>query len=81
MEQLLGEIIVGVLALAGSLIGNYFSNRKSQALIEYRLDQLENKVTQNNDLIDRVSKVETAQAVQEDQIKSAHKRIDGLEKK
>ena len=32
-------IIVAVLALAGSLAGTYFANRKSAALIAYRLEE------------------------------------------
>lgn len=38
------EIIIAALALAGTLAGSYFSNRKNNALIEYRLQQVERKV-------------------------------------
>lgn len=37
------SIIIGVLSLAGTLAGAYFANRKSSALIAYRLEQLEKK--------------------------------------
>lgn len=37
-------IVVAVLSLAGTLIGTYLANRKSAALIAYRLEQLEQKV-------------------------------------
>ena len=37
-------IIVAALGLAGTLIGSYLANRKSTALIAYRLEQLEKKV-------------------------------------
>ena len=38
------EIIIALLALIGTLAGSYFSNRKNNALIEYRLQQVERKV-------------------------------------
>ena len=38
------EIIIAGLALVGTLAGSYFSNRKNNALIEYRLQQVERKV-------------------------------------
>ena len=34
-------IVVAVLSLAGTLIGTYLANRKSAALIAYRLEHLE----------------------------------------
>ena len=42
-------VITGLL----SLCGVYFSNRKSAALIEYRLKQLENKVNKHNSVVER----------------------------
>ena len=41
-----------------SLLGVYLANRKSSALIAYRLEQLEKKVDKHNGLIDRMYKVE-----------------------
>lgn len=38
------QIIVGALALLGTLTGSYMANRRSSALMLYRLDQLERKV-------------------------------------
>lgn len=40
----LSEIIVGLLALIGTLGGSYFANRRASALMLYRLEQLERKV-------------------------------------
>ena len=45
----LTAVIVGIL----SLLGNYMSNRKSQALIAYRIEQLEQKVDKHNKVIER----------------------------
>ena len=41
-------IIVGILSLIGTLAGTYFANRKSSALIAYRLELLEKKVDKHN---------------------------------
>ena len=40
----IAQIIVGALALLGTLAGSYMANRRSSALMLYRLDQLERKV-------------------------------------
>lgn len=45
----IAAVIVGLL----SLLGNYLSNRKSQALIAYRLEQLEKKVDKHNQVVER----------------------------
>ena len=45
----LSALITGVL----SLIGVYIANRKSSALIAYRLEELEKKVNKHNNLIER----------------------------
>lgn len=42
-------VITGVL----SLIGVYMANRKSAALIEYRIKQLEAKVEKHNSVVER----------------------------
>lgn len=45
----LSALVTGVL----SLIGVYIANRKSSALIAYRLEELEKKVNKHNNLIER----------------------------
>lgn len=45
----IAAVIVGLL----SLLGTYLSNRKSQALIVYRLEQLEKKVDKHNQVVER----------------------------
>ena len=47
-------VITGLL----SLCGVYFSNRKSAALIEYRLKQLEDKVNKHNSVVERTFMLE-----------------------
>lgn len=76
----LSSIIVGALALIGTLAGSYFSNRKTTALISYRLEQLERKQDKHNTLIERTYKLEEDVAIQAEKIRVANHRIDDLEK-
>ena len=52
-------VIVAVIGLIGTLASVYFVNKKTTALILYRVDQLEQKVNKHNNLIDRMYKAET----------------------
>lgn len=72
-------IIVGVLSLIGTLAGTYFANRKSSALIAYRLELLEKKVGKHNSVVERTFKLEEQTAVIEEKIKVANHRIEDLE--
>lgn len=72
-------IIVGVLSLIGTLAGTYFANRKSSALIAYRLELLEKKVDKHNSVVVRTFKLEEQAAVIEEKIKVANHRIEDLE--
>ena len=74
-------IIVAVLSLVGTLCGAYFANKKSTALIAYRLEQLENKVNQHNNMIERTYKLEEQTALQEAELKRVNHRLEDLEKK
>ena len=62
-------VIVAALGFAGTLTGAYLANRKTSALIAYRLEQLEKKVDKHNSLVERMVKVEES-------AKSAHHRLD-----
>ncbi len=53
-ESIVVALITGLL----SLCGVYFANRKSSALIAYRLEQLERKQDAHNNLIERTYKLE-----------------------
>lgn len=72
-------IIVGILSLIGTLAGTYFANRKSSALIAYRLELLEKKVDKYNSVVERTFKLEEQTAVIEEKIKVANHRIEDLE--
>ena len=73
-------IIVAVISLAGTLMGSYFANSKTTALLSYRMEQLEKKVDKHNSVIERTFELEKRAALTTEQIKVANHRIDDLER-
>lgn len=73
-------VIVALLSLAGTLTGAYLANRKSTALIAYRLEQLEQQVNRHNRVIERTYKLEEQESLLAERIRVANHRIDDLEK-
>lgn len=71
-------VIVGLLSLVGTLAGSFFAQRKSSALIAYRLEELEDKVHKHNNLIERTYDLERRCGLFEEKFKVANHRIDGL---
>lgn len=69
-------IVVAVLSLIGTLAGSYFSNRKGQILIAYRLEQLEVKVQAHNNLIERTYKLEEQSAIHDERLKHIEKQLN-----
>lgn len=72
------EIVVGLLAFAGTLAGSYFSNNKTTAVMQEQIKDvkgdittLSSRVDKHNNLIERMVKVEES-------TKSAHHRIDEI---
>ena len=79
-------ITVAVIALFGTVVSAYFSYKasakqhdKTTALIEYRLNQLEQKVDKHNHLVERTYKIEEGLTLNSEKIKVANHRIDDLE--
>ena len=77
----LATIIVGVLAMTGTLGGAYLANRKSTALIAYRLGELEKKVDRHNTVIERTYGLEKRAEVFSQQLRDVLRRLDELERK
>ena len=73
-------IIVAIITGAFSFLGVYFSNRKSAALVEYRLQQLEEKVQAHNNLVERMYAAEDRLNITDEKLKVANHRIDDLER-
>lgn len=66
-------VLVALLSLAGTLSGAYLANRKSTALIAYRLEQLETKVNMHNQVIERTYRLEKQEALLEEKIEHLEK--------
>lgn len=73
------EIIVAIIAFAGTLIGSYFANSKTTAVMQEQIKSikediniLSNRVDKHNNLVERMAKVE-------DSTKSAHHRISEIQ--
>lgn len=72
-------IIVAILSMIGTVSGSYISNRKSQALIAYRLEELEKRVEKHNNVIERTYKLEEKTTLQDEMIRENERRISVLE--
>ena len=72
-------IIVALIAFAGTLTGSFMAQRRSSALIAYRLEQLEDKVHKHNNLIDRTYGLEKRCEIYDEKWKVSNHRIDDLE--
>lgn len=81
MATYIVEIAIAVISLIGTASGAYFANKKSTALVAYRLEQLEKKQDVHNQVIDRVYQLEKGVALNTEDIKVANHRIEDLEKK
>lgn len=67
-------------AILVCVISNYFQNKKTTALMEYKIDQLTKKVELHNNAITRLYEVERRLGIDEEKIKVANHRIKDLEK-
>ena len=79
MTEAWATVVVGLLSFLGTMSGAIYANRKTQALVSYRLEQLEKKVDTHNHVIDRTYKLEEQNAIQEEQIKVVNHRIADIE--
>lgn len=79
-------IITGVVAILVCMINNYYQGKKADeqhnttvALIEYKLDQLTDKVEKHNNAVERLYIVERKLEVDEERLTVANHRIKDLE--
>ena len=77
--DVLTPIVIAVLSLIGTLSGSYFANKKSTALITYRLDELEKRVDQQNHLLERVHKLEENYLICSEILKMLKGKVERLE--
>ena len=77
----IATIVVGLLAMLGTLGGAFLGNRKSTALIAYRLEELEKKVDRHNTVIERIYGLEKRQEVLSQELRDVRRRLDEVERK
>ena len=70
------EVLIGVLSLIGTLIGTIGGILASNRLVTYRLEQLEKKVGEHNNLIERMYKCEDRLNIVEHDISDLRKDVD-----
>lgn len=81
MIPLISALVSGGCAALAAIVVAVIQHKKTDALIEYRLKELEEKVDRHNNLIERTYELEKQSAVQQRELKSVGHRITDLEKK
>ena len=74
MESIIVAIITGVVTLAGVIL----SNSKSRAVMEFKIDDLAEKVEKHNHLVERTYHLEQGLAVAQNDIETLYKRTEAL---
>lgn len=69
MNDIIIAIISGFCVAIPSIVATLSSNKKSNDLVIYRINKLDEKVHEHNNLIDRMYKVESRVTLLEDEIK------------
>lgn len=62
-------VLIALIPAIASFVGVYVSNRKSAALMEYRLQELEKKVEKHNEVVTRTIQLEGRMTEAEHDIK------------
>lgn len=70
-DAIIVALIGGVCTAVPSLMATIFLNNKSNAIMQYKIEDLTKKVEKHNNVIERM-------AVVENSVKSAHHRIDEI---
>jgi len=73
------NIIIALIAFVGTLAGSYLAQRKTTALVVYRLERLENKVDKHNSVVERTYKLEQNFCLMDEKIRVANHRLTDLE--
>ena len=70
------SVIVGLLSLVGTLAGTFGGILTGSRLTNYRLAQLEDKVSKHNTLIERTYKIEETLALHTQKLNTLERRQD-----
>lgn len=72
------EIVVGLLAFAGTLAGSYFSNNKNTAVMQEQIKDVKGDITILSNRVDKHNNLIERMAIVEQSCKSAHHRLDEM---
>ena len=73
-ETIISSLISGGVALFVCVVTQVTSQKKTTALIEYRLSELQRRVEAHNSLIDRTYKLEERTELQEQRLNALERR-------
>ena len=74
--RIVTDIIVAVIALAGTCIGSLGGILAASRLINYRIEQLEKKVDKHNSVVERIAVVEVKLSDQAVELKRIHQVLN-----
>ena len=69
MTEIIIAVISGLCVAIPSIIATISSNKKNYDLVIFRINELDKRVSDHNNLIDRMYKVESRVTLLEDEIK------------
>lgn len=87
MQSLIPALVSAAATLLVCLINNHYQLEAAEKkhsetieIIQYKLDDLTDKVNKHNNLIERTYELERQQALTEEKMKSVNHRVENLEK-
>lgn len=80
-ENLVIALVTGAVTLAVCLVNNFLQQSKTRALLEYKLNELTQRVNKHNDLVERTYRLEEQLSVIDEKLKELTRRVNLLEGK
>lgn len=78
-DTIITALISGLCVAIPSVISTFINNANNRKLTIYRIEQLENKVTKHNNLVERMYAIEQKVAVHEEEYHNLKEKVDILE--
>ena len=78
-ETIFAASVTGGVTLAVCLVNNYFQQSKTRALLEYKLNELTERVNKHNDLVERTYRLEEQVSITNEKVKELTRRLHALE--
>ena len=80
METIIGILISSAVTLLVCIINNHYQANATRTLLEYKLEQLTNRVDKHNSVIERTYRLEHEVALHDEKLNVANHRIADLER-